>query len=480
MAAAEAGDTMTRSERAAPAPAAAPRLPLVFAVVCAGFVMANLDMMIVNVAFPAIQRDFAGSTAAGLSWTLNGYSIVYAALLIPAGRLADRTSRRLGFLTGLGLFTAASALCAAAPGVGLLIAARVVQAAGAAALTPTSLGLLLAAYPAERRGGAVRAWTAAGGMSAALAPIIGGALVNLDWRWIFLINLPIGVAAMVLGRRVLPDSRAAARGPRPDLAGAVLLIAGIGLVALGLVKAPEWGWASIRVLGSLAAAAVLLALFLLRCARHPSPVLSLELLRVRSFSLANVATLGFGSCFAAMLLSVMLWSQDVWGYSALRTGLALAPGTFLMPFVAMRSGGIVKRIGPAATVAVGCALLSAGVAWWAVAARLSPDYVTVLLPGAVLTPVGTILALTTLVTLATRDLPPGSYATGAAVNTMVRQVGFVIGVSAFLAVLGVPAGPGATLAAFRHGWALTVGFGLLAAMLGLLLGHRRTAVPVAA
>jgi EmrB/QacA subfamily drug resistance transporter len=433
---------------------APPRLGLVFAVLSIGTIMANLDMMIVNVAFPEIQSDFGQRTAAGLSWTLTGYSIVFAALLIPAGRLADRSGRRNGFLLGLCVFTAASALCAVSQSVPMLIAARVLQAVGAAALVPTSLGILLAAYPPERRGTAVRAWTAASGVSAALAPIIGGALVSLDWRWIFLVNLPLGVAGVLVGRRVLPDVRTAQPGPVPDLVGSVLLIAGVGALALGLVKAPEWGWTSARVLGCLLATAVALVAFAYRSARHRAPVVTLALLRVPSFALANVATLAFGICFSAMLFSVVLFSA-LWGYSALDIGLALAPGTFLMPLVALKSGRLTRRLGPAVVIAIGCAMLTAGVLWWAVFAQLHP--------------VGSILAVTTLVTVATRDLPPGDLATGSAINSMIRQIGFVIGVSLFIAILG-PASTGTeAVQAFQRGWLVVAGFGVLATILGLSL-----------
>ena len=180
--------------------------------------MSNLDLFIVNVALPSIGADFGGSLAR-LSWILNGYAIAFAALLIAAGRLGDRIGQRRVFLAGVAVFTLASALCAAAPNLGVLVAARVLQAAGAAALIPTSLALLLAATPVHKRAGAVRGWAAIGGVSAALGPVAGGLLVQADWRWVFLVNLPIGIAAIVAGRIVLPHpaarpGRAAARSAR--------------------------------------------------------------------------------------------------------------------------------------------------------------------------------------------------------------------------------------------------------------------------
>src|SRR5580693_9285051 len=178
---------------------------VVLAIVCVGICLANLDLFIVNVALPNIGRDFKDATLEDMSWILNGYAIAYAALLVFFGRLAERHRRNASFLLGVGLFTAASAACAAANGVEMLVAFRVVQAAGAALMTPTSLGLLLASFPPDHRGGAVRTWTAIGGLAAALGPLVGGVLVTFDWRWIFIVNVPIGVVALIIGWLKLPE-----------------------------------------------------------------------------------------------------------------------------------------------------------------------------------------------------------------------------------------------------------------------------------
>src|SRR3954471_5577367 len=204
---------------------------LVLAIVCAGVVLASLDLFIVNVALPQIARDLGTDELGDLSWVLNGYAIVYAALLVLFGRLADRHRRDLGFLLGVAVFTLASAACAAASSVAMLVAFRVVQAAGAALLTPTSLALVLAAFPAERRQGAVRAWTAVGGAAAALGPVLGGLLVAADWRWVFLVNVPVGLAAIAFGWRLLPRLPGHSTA-RPDAAGAILLTGGVGALVL--------------------------------------------------------------------------------------------------------------------------------------------------------------------------------------------------------------------------------------------------------
>ncbi len=222
----------------------------VLLIVCAGVVMASLDLFIVNVALPQIARDLGASNLGELSWVLNGYAIVYASLLVFFGRLADHYRRDRGFLLGVAVFTAASAACAASTSVAMLVGFRLVQAAGAALLTPTSLGLVLASYEPERRAGAVRAWTATGGIAAALGPVVGGLLVALNWRLVFLVNVPVGVAALLFGVRRLP--RIPGHGAeRPDPLGVVLATAGIGALTFGLVKGSDWGWTSPRIAGTL-------------------------------------------------------------------------------------------------------------------------------------------------------------------------------------------------------------------------------------
>ncbi len=310
----------------------------VFTVVVAAIFMSNLDLFIVNVALPSIGRDFGGASLAGLSWVLNAYAIVFAALLVPAGWLGDRTGQRRVFLAGIAIFTLASAACAAAPDLAVLVAARVVQAAGAAALIPTSLALLLAATPPDKRPGRVRAWAAVGGVSAALGPVVGGLLVQLDWRWVFLVNLPIGAAALLAGVRVLPHPPARDNERLPDLLGVVLLTAGIGGVTGGLVEGPTWGWSSAGVIALLGGAAVVIAWFLWRCSHHERPLVELHLLRIPAFRSATAALFVFSIGFAAMLLSNVLWCQTVWHYSALRTGLAIAPGPAMVPALAVGAG----------------------------------------------------------------------------------------------------------------------------------------------
>jgi EmrB/QacA subfamily drug resistance transporter len=460
---------LSQRQETAPARNVRPRQTLV--IVCAGVVMASLDLFIVNVALPQIARDLHEQSLGTLSWVLNGYAIIYAALLVLAGRLADRHNRKNGFLLGVAIFTAGSAACGAAATVPMLIAFRLVQAAGAALLTPTSLGLVLASYSAERRGGAVRAWTAAGGMAASLGPALGGLLVAASWRWVFLVNVPIGLAAIVVGWRRLPDAPGHA-GPRPDELSAVLVTAGVAALTLGLVRGGAWGWTSAATVGVLAGAVIVLGLFVARCLHHHNPLIEPALFRVRTFSGASVAMLFFSISFGAMLLSIVLWMQDAWGWSALRTGLGLAPGPLMVPlFTFLVTGRLLARYGPAIVIGVGTAVFAAGVSWWAVMVQLTPDYLTVL-PGMLVTGIGVGLTLPSLMSTAASSLPPPSFATGSAVVNMLRQVGFAVGVAMLVAVLGNPAGRAAELTAFRHGWWATAAAGLVATVSAIWLRAR--------
>jgi len=447
---------------------------LVLAIVCAAVVLASLDLFIVNVALPSMARDLHVRDLGTLSWILNGYAIVYASLLVLLGRLAEGRSRENAFLIGALVFTLASAACGAAPDLGVLIGFRVVQACGAALLTPASLSLVLATSAPERRHGAVRTWTAVGGAAAALGPVVGGLLVAASWRWVFFVNVPIGLLAITVGWLKFPHVPAR-QAADADAVAALLVTGGIALLTLGLVQGNTWGWGSARVLGSLAAAVVLLAVFIVRLARHPNPLIDLSLFRIVSFRGASIVSLVFSVAFGAMLLSIVLWMQDVWGWSALRTGLAFAPGPLMVPiFGLVVAGRVTKRFGAGPVIGAGSGIYAIGIAWWGLRASVHPDYLGQVLPGTLCTGIGVGLTLPTFMATGAAALPATAFATGSAVINMLRQVGLAVGVAVFVAIVGSPVGPRAAHTAFQHGWYVISAIAVLAAGEGVVRLRPRT------
>jgi len=437
--------------------------------VTAAVFMSNLDLWVANVALDSIGRDFAGSSLSGLSWVLNAYAIVLAALLVVAGRTGDRHGHRPVFLAGVTLFTAGSVLCAVAPNLPVLIAARAVQAAGAAAQLPASLALLITAAPAHRRTEAARHWSAVGGLAAAMGPVLGGLLVQVDWRWVFLINLPVGIATVLAGARVLPRSTAVSTERRPDLPGAALLTVSIAALTGTLVQAPQWGWASGRTLGLLGLAVLAGTVFVRRCATHPAPLLELPLLRIRRFAVANVATFVFSISFSIMLLSNALWCQNVWHFSPLQTGLAMTPGPAVVPLVTVASGRAVRRFGGGPVAAVGTVFFLAAMIWRIGFAAPEPNYLRDLLPSMLLSGIGVGLALSTLIGAAATALPARRVATGSAVVNAGRQVAANLGVAVLVTLLGTHTDPAALRGDFVTGWWVAAGLSLVAAALSLTL-----------
>ncbi|RXT39217.1 MFS transporter [Bradyrhizobium betae] len=424
---------------------------MVLAIVCVGICLANLDLFIVNVALPSIGQDFKDASLDDMSWVLNGYAIAYAALLVFFGRLAERHRRNLSFLLGVGLFTVASAACAAADNVGMLTAFRIVQAAGAALMTPTSLGLLLAVFAPEKRGGAVRTWTAIGGLAAALGPVVGGMLVAVNWRWIFFVNVPIGLAAMVIGWWKLPEIEGH-DAPRPKFFDAVLVTGGIGALVFAIVKVSDWGLRTPAIGYSFAAAAILLGLFVWRCLRLENPFVDPALFRIRPFTGAALVMAPYSGAFGAMLLSVALWEQTAWGWSALQTGLAIAPGPLMVPITSLLfAGRLIARFGAAPVVTAGIVVFAAGLVAWATLIGPEPHPAFVIM-GMIPTGIGVGLTFPTLMGVSAAGLPPSSFATGSGVINMIRQASLAIGVAIFVAIVGSPSSLPERLVAFQRGW----------------------------
>ncbi|HYI19281.1 MAG TPA: DHA2 family efflux MFS transporter permease subunit [Solirubrobacteraceae bacterium] len=420
----------------------------VLAVASASSFLVYLDATIVNVAFPDVRASFEGATLAGLSWILSAYGIVFAALLVPGGRLADVVGGRRLFLAGLGLFTLGSALCALAPSVGLLVIARVLQAAGGALLVPASQLLVMAAHPPEKRMKVLGAMAAVAALASALGPVLGGLAVELGgWRLVFLVNLPIGIAALVAGRR-LPSPPAGRTARRPDLLGSLLAMAAVGSLALGAVQGPVWGWADPRVIAAFGTAAVLTPLLLWRCASHPAPVLELALFRSRSFSAGNLGALLLGTSFFGLVLANSLFLTQVWGYSVLTAGLAIAPGPLASAVAAVAAARFTDRVDPRRFLLPGAVISAGAAAWLALQVGPERDFAGTWLPGQIAMGIGVGLGFATIVGACLRDLAPAQLGVGSGMSATTRQLGAVFGVAVLVAILG-PA-PGA--AAYDAGW----------------------------
>ena len=446
----------------------------VLVIVSVAALVASLDLFIVNIAFPSIKHDFSGTSDATLSWVLSAYAIVMAALLVPAGRLADLLGRKRLFMGGLITFVGASALCAAAPGAGWLIGARILQAAGGAILMPTSLALLLAEFLPKQRALAVAVWSATGAVAAAAGPPVGGLLVQASWRWVFLVNLPIGLVTAVLAARVLRESRDPDGKRFPDLAGAALLVLASSALMLAIVQGQSWGWTSVRVLGLLVGSAVLTAAFLYQSLRHGAPVLELGLFRSRAFSAANIASTLFFAAFGAMLLSNVLFLTRVWHEDILTAGLQISPGPIMAAALAVPGTILSSRYGQRAIASVGALLFASGGVWWLTHVGLEPHYATDVLPGMVLGGAGVGFVIPTLASAVAASLPPARFATGSAVYGMTRQFGIALGVAILIAVLGTPRGA-EILGSFRAGWEVTAGIAFASAIAAAAIGRLRAA-----
>ncbi len=444
----------------------------VLMVVVAGVFMAGLDLFIVNIAFPQIRLDFAGTSLGALSWVLNAYTIVFAAFLVVAGRWSDAFGRKRSFLVGVGLFTGASAACAAAPSMEFLVGARAVQGLGAALLMPASLGLLLPEFPPERRHVAIGAWAAVGGIAAAAGPPLGGLLVQASWRWVFLVNVPVGLAALVAGWRVLREVRHP-EPSTPDFLGAGVLTAAVASLVAAIVEGGQWGWGSAQIVGLLVLAVLLLVVVARRIATHPAPIVEPALLAVRAFSLATMGSLLFFGAFAAMLLACVLFLTGIWHESTLTAGLMIAPGPALAAASSIPGARLGRRFGPSRVGAVGTVLFALGGVWWIVNLGAGAHFAADFLPGMLIGGMGVGLVIPSLTAMVAATLPPERLATGIAVQVTGRQLGSALGAAALVAVVGTAH----TAQDFAGAWRFMLAASLLA---GLTLALARRAPATAA
>jgi EmrB/QacA subfamily drug resistance transporter len=451
----------------------------IFFVTALGAFMGSLDLSIVNVAFPALEHAFSHDSRATLSWVLTGYAIVFGSLLVVAGRTADRLGSRRVFFFGLGVFCLGSLLCGIAPTVATLILGRVVQGVGASAMLPSSLGLLLGAYPKEKRSQIVSLWGGIGALAVATGPSLGAVLITgFSWRAAFYVNLPVGLVAWLLGRRVLPKTSGSGSTSSPDYPGVILLSGALAVLVLAISEGPSWGWSSFRIIAGFVASFALLATFLFRSARHVEPVLDLKLFRSRSFSVANTAAFIYSMGFFAMLLGNILFLTSVWHYSILRAGLSVTPGPLVVAVASGPAGKLAGRFGFRRVLMVGFVVFTLGVLWYVWRVRLTPDYVALWLPGTLIAGLGIGLTFPVISAAAVSSLEPARYSVGSAVNQTARQIGGALGVAILVVVLGTPKTAVAALSNFHHLWIYIASMAALAGVVSTTLA-RPVKIPAA-
>lgn len=454
-------------------PARASPWPVFWVASVAAFLV-SLDGTLLYAAFGALRAGFPEASAAEMSWVLNAYTVVYAAILIPAGGLADAYGRKRVFLFGVALFIAASAACGLAGNVGWLIAARVLQAVGAALLTPASLSIVLAAFAQDKRALTVSLWGAVAGFAAAVGPSLGSFVVEaIGWPWAFFINLPIGAISLWRGAALLPESTRSATRRRVDLVGMALLIIGVGALALAIVEleSPTWTGAELAT----AAGTGLIALVgFVAWARHArEPLVDLGLFRNPTYRAVNAATLSFGIAFAMMFFTFFFYMSNVWHYSQAWAGLAIVPGPLSVIPVAVVTGRLAGRYGHRPFLVGGSLLYAAAGLWFLLVPGDTPAYLTEWLPGLLLSGSAVGLVMPSLSGAAVSRLPAAHYAVGSAVNQATRQIGAVIGVALTVLLLGHG---GLQRADFNAVYALHIGLALLTAVLCLFV-HTRPAKP---
>ncbi|SDZ66529.1 drug resistance transporter, EmrB/QacA subfamily [Asanoa ishikariensis] len=399
--------------------------------------MAFLDGTIVNVALPHIGADLHSSIA-GLQWTINGYLLTLAAFVLLGGSLGDRLGRRKIYLIGVVWFTVASVLCALSPTIGMLIGARFLQGAGAALLTPGSLAIIQASFRSEDRGRAIGLWSGFSGISTALGPFVGGYLIDaLSWRWAFLINVPLGILAILASAKWVPESRAPKENTRFDVTGAVLAALALAGITFALIEAPDDGWGAPLVVGAIAIGVVSAVAFVLVERRKGDAAMTPpSLFRSRVFTVLNLYTVAVYGALSGegFFLAVML--QNVAGYDAFQTGVATLPATVLMLLLSARSGELATRISPRWQLTIGPVVAAVGII---LLRRIGPDtnYLTDVLPGVLLFGLGlvTLVAPLTTAVLGAVSMEHSGIASG--VNNAAARAGALIAIAALPLLVGL-------------------------------------------
>ncbi|MGC4991284.1 MFS transporter [Nocardia salmonicida] len=398
--------------------------------------IAFLDLSVVNIAFPTIALSYPGTSTGTLTWIVSGYAIGFAALLTPAGRIADALGRRRLFALALAGFAVTSLLCGLAPGANWLIAGRVLQGIAAAFMVPAALGLVLEATPRAKIGAAIGAWSAAGGFAAVVGPALGGALVEVfGWRAVFLINVPIAVALIVPGLRLPGGDKAAGEAALPDPLGTLAIAIGLGAIVAAVTEGQSWGWTAPGTLVALLGGSALTVFALVRSRRHTNPAVAVQLWRERQFALANAGSFLFGASMFAWLLAGPLFLNAIWGYSVLESAAALTVGAVASMVTAVVTGRITTPRGQRWVGVLGGLMSTAALAWMSTDAfGPEPALWTAWIPAGVLGGGGIGIVVTVLGTAAANSVPPQQFAAGIGMNVTARQVGGALGIAVLAAI----------------------------------------------
>lgn len=429
-----------------------------------------LSQSILNVAFPSLQDAFEGTPAATMSWTLSLYSITTAATLVIAGVVSDRYGRKRMLLVGAVGFSCTSLASGLAPDVTFLLVMRTLQALFGSLLVPAGAALVLREFPPARRATAVAAWATSGSVASAIGPTLGAVLVDAGgWRWAFWVNVPFAVIGIAL---VVPLVRETEREQRPfpDLMSVPLVLVAVSGVVLGITQSARWGWGDARTLASVAVGVVVGALLVRRSARHPRPLLDLDLFRFPSFRIANIASITFGSTFFAVFLGFPRFTQEVWGFEVREAGLALLP----IPIAGMLFNGLAGRFADShghRPVMVAGGLFQAVGGMVLVLGLDGEPNLLVWLTALTIIGLGTSLIWPAIFGNTVIGIPPDRYAEVTAVNQTAQRIANAAGTALAVSLVGERVGAG--VGTYERIFVLTALGGVIAAILGMYMGERR-------
>jgi NTE family protein len=397
----------------------------------------SINLSVMSVAFDALGTSFPNAKLSTLGWVLSVYTIVFGAFLVPAGRLADHLGRRRIFLAGLVIFSVASLVAAVAPAIWIVIAGRVGQGIGAACLVPSTLGLLLDALPVEKRASATAAYSVLASVGGIAGPTLGAFLVdNWGWRAAFYVAPVFAIASWLTGWRSLPEHRERRTGPLPDLLGAGLVIISLTSLSFGILQSRDWGWTHPLVAGALVVAVATVPIFFRRCARHPVPVLPIQLTRIRSFAWANIASALYGMSTGALLFGIVRFLRQGWGYSLTNSGAGIIPLALASMVASSFAGRAGNRFGERAVAAPACVVIASGMCFLSVRLGTEPAFWSDWVPGAAMIGLGMGITYPMIGSACVRNVAGADLSVASATNRMTLQIGNAIGIAIAIAIIG--------------------------------------------